>query len=327
MRAVADSLAGVSAGESTPDHIVLDVHALVKQYPGSARRALDGVSLRVARGEVLGLLGPNGAGKTTLIETVTGFRAADSGTVRVLGLDPADPAQRQSLRRRVGLVSQQVGHLRYLSVRETLEYHAALHDDPRSVDEVLAMVGLDEVAGQRVRRVSGGQQRRLDVAVALMGRPELLLLDEPTTGFDPGARRKAWDMIAGLVDEGLSVLLTTHYMEEAARLCERVVVLGGGRVRGEGAPDELARQLHLGTMIRARVPSRFDAGELPESIRLGLIEPGRFDLRTDEPTSALAQLCSWAVDRGIELDELDVRAPSLEESYLALTGEAEAGVR
>ncbi|MCB0878162.1 MAG: ABC transporter ATP-binding protein [Thermoleophilia bacterium] len=301
--------------------VVLDVRDLAKQYPGAAAHALDGVSLQLRRGEVLGLLGPNGAGKTTLIETITGFRRADSGRIRVLGLDPSDRAQLQRLRRRVGLVSQQVGHLRYLSVRETLELHHALHARPRSVDEVLDLVDLVDAADQRVRRLSGGQQRRLDVAVALVGRPELVLLDEPTTGFDPGARRRAWDVIERLASEGTSVLLTTHYMEEATRLADRVVVLGAGRIRGEGTPDTLARELHLGTVIRARVPDELTADELPPTVRVGLVEPGRFELHADEPTEALAQLCSWAVDRGMSLEELDVRAPTLEESYLALTGE------
>jgi ABC-2 type transport system ATP-binding protein len=300
--------------------VVLDARSVAKRYPGAARPALDGVSLQLHRGEVLGLLGPNGAGKTTLIEILTGFRSLDSGEVRVLGLDPTDRHQLRELRRRVGLVSQQVGHLRYLSVRETIELHHALHERPRGVDEVLDLVDLGDAADQRVRRLSGGQQRRLDVAVALVGRPELILLDEPTTGFDPGARRRAWDVVERLAHDGTSVLLTTHYMEEATRLADRVVVLGGGRVRGEGTPDELARELQLGTVIRARVPREVAAGDLPELVRGGLVEPGRFELQASEPTAALAQLCGWAVERGTPLEELDVRAPSLEETYLALTG-------
>jgi ABC-2 type transport system ATP-binding protein len=313
----------VSEPSAKSDDVVLDVRDLVKRYPGAGRPALDGVSLQVRRGEVLGLLGPNGAGKTTLIETVTGFRTADSGSVRMLGgLDPADRRDLREIRRRTGLVSQQVGHLRYLSVRETIELHHALHDDPRPTGEVLALVGLEDAADQRVRRISGGQQRRLDVAVALVGRPELVLLDEPTTGFDPGARRRAWEVIERLARDGTSVLLTTHYMEEATRLADRVVVLGSGHVRGEGTPEELARELHLGTVIRARIPDTFAADELPVQVREGLVEPGRIELRAQEPTAALAQLCGWAVDRGLALEELDVRAPSLEESYLALTGEA-----
>lgn len=307
-------------GPASSDDLVLDVRGLAKRYAGAPAPALDGVDLQLRRGEVLGLLGPNGAGKTTLIECVTGFRRAESGSIRVLGLDPSRRSDVRELRRRVGLVSQQVGHLRYLGVRETLELHHALHERPRSVDEVLDLVELGDVADQRVRRLSGGQQRRLDVAVALVGRPELVLLDEPTTGFDPAARRRAWEVVERLASEGTSVLLTTHYMEEATRLAERVVVLGAGRVRGEGTPDQLARELRLGTVIRARVPHELTADELPHVLRSGLVEPGRIELHADEPTSVLAQLCGWAVDRGMPLEDLDVRAPSLEESYLALTG-------
>jgi ABC-2 type transport system ATP-binding protein len=313
----------VSRHTEPGDDVVLDVCQLVKRYPGATRAALQGVNLQVHRGEVLGLLGPNGAGKTTLIEIVTGFRTADSGTVRVLGLDPTDHAELNELRRRVGLVSQQTSHLRYLTVRETIEMHHAMHANPRDVVEVLEMAGLAEAAGQRVRRLSGGQQRRLDVATALVGRPELILLDEPTTGFDPAARRRAWDVIELLAREGTSVLLTTHYMEEATRLADRVVVLGSGAVQGEGRPQELAQRLQLQTVIRARVPDVLDAQDLPEPLRTGLVEPGRFELHVQSPTPVLAQLCTWAVERGMQLEDLDVRAPSLEESYLTLTEGAE----
>lgn len=301
------------------DDVVLDVCNLVKRYPNAPRAALQGVSLQVRRGEVLGLLGPNGAGKTTLIEIVTGFRTADSGTIRVLGLDPTDRGNLLELRKRVGLVSQQVSHLRYLTVRETIEMHHAMHADPRDVDEVLDMAGLVEAADQRVRRLSGGQQRRLDVATALVGRPELILLDEPTTGFDPAARRRAWGVIERLAKAGTTVLLTTHYMEEATRLADRVVVLGSGLVRGVGRPDELAQRLQLQTVIRARVSEELGAERLPKQLREGLVEPGRIELRVQEPTLVLAQLCGWAVEQGVVLDELDVRAPSLEDSYLTLT--------
>ena len=201
--------------------------------------------------------------------------------------------------------------------------HRAWYDDPRGVDEVLALVGLEDAAGQRVRRLSGGQQRRLDVGVALVGRPDVVLLDEPTTGFDPAARRRAWDVIADLASLGTSILLTTHYMEEATRLADRVVVLGAGRVVGEGTPQALARELQLDTVIRAKVPDAVSHEDLPQLLREGLVEPGRFELRTSgAPTIALALLCQWSLDQDVPLEDLDVRAPSLEESYLALTGEA-----
>jgi len=190
---------------------------------------------------------------------------------------------------------------------------------------VLELVGLEDAADQRVRRISGGQQRRLDVGVALVGRPEVVLLDEPTTGFDPAARRRAWDVIEELARLGTTVLLTTHYMEEATRLADRVLVLGGGRVVGQGTPDQLARELQLDTMIRARVPVAVTGDDLPASLRAGLVEPGRFELQVESPTSVLAELCGWAMERDLPLEELDVRAPSLEEAYLALTGETVAG--
>jgi ABC-2 type transport system ATP-binding protein len=216
-------------------------------------------------------------------------------------------------------VLQQTGHYRYLTVRETVAMHRAWYDEPREVDEVLALVGLEEAADKRVRQLSGGQQRRLDVGVALVGRPEVIFLDEPTTGFDPGARRRTWDVIDELTQLGTSVVLTTHYMEEAARLADRVVVLGGGRIVGEGAPDQLARDLRLGTVVRATLPAGIDASELPVLVRDGLQDDGRFELKVESPAAALAALCSWAVEQDLELVDLDVRAPSLEESYLALT--------
>ncbi|MCW2923115.1 MAG: transporter related [Thermoleophilia bacterium] len=301
--------------------VVLDVRDLVKRYPGADVPAVQGVSLQLHRGEVLGLLGPNGAGKTTTVEILTGFRSRTSGTVSLLGLDPGKRDDLRELRRRVGVVLQHTGHYRYLTARETIAMHRAWYDDPREVDEVVELAGLTECADQRVRKLSGGQQRRLDVGVALVGRPEVIFLDEPTTGFDPAARRRAWDVILELTRLGTSVVLTTHYMEEASRLADRVVVLGAGRVVGSGAPEQLARDLQLGTMIRASLPPEVTPADVPDAIRAGLVAPGRFELRVDAPAEALGQLCTWAVERGLRLEDLDVRAPSLEESYLALTGE------
>ncbi len=315
------------SASSTQDDVVLDVRALRKRYAGASGDALHDVSFELRRGEVLGLLGPNGAGKTTAIEIITGFRRASGGSVRLLGdLDPTRRSDLREIRRRVGYVPQAAGHYRFLTVRETIAMHGAWYDDPRGVDEVLELVGLEDAADQRVRRLSGGQQRRLDVGVALVGRPDVVLLDEPTTGFDPAARRRAWDVIADLARLGTSILLTTHYMEEATRLADCVVVLGGGRVVGEGTPDQLARELRLDTVIRARVPDALTHEDLPAALRAGLVERGRFELRTaGSPTSALAQLCQWSLEQDVPLEELDVRAPSLEESYLALTEEAGVG--
>ena len=170
-----------------------------------------------------------------------------------------------------------------------------------------------------VRRLSGGQQRRLDVGVALVGRPELLFLDEPTTGFDPAARKRTWEIIGELADAGTSIVLTTHYMEEAAALANRVVVLGYGRIVGQGTPEQLAHELQIGTVIRARLPFGITHADLPASLRPGLKEPGVFELEAQEPTKLLGTLCAWALEHGMSLEQLDVRAPSLEESYLALT--------
>jgi ABC-2 type transport system ATP-binding protein len=306
---------------SSQQPVVLEVRGLVKQYPGTTAPAVRDVSLELHAGEVLGLLGPNGAGKTTTIEILTGFRSRDAGEVRLLGLDPAVRADLRQIRRRVGVVLQQTGHYRYLTVRETIAMHQAWHVEPRGVDEVLDLVGLTESADKSVRQLSGGQQRRLDVAVALVGRPELIFLDEPTTGFDPAARRQMWDVLEDLTELGTSVVLTTHYMEEAARLADRVVVIAGGSVVGEGSPERLASELQLGTMIRATLPLDVSVTDLPLVARDGLRADGRFELRVQDPAPVLAELCSWAVEHDVELTDLDVRAPSLEESYLALTGE------
>jgi len=302
---------------------VLVVRDLRKQY-ADGTEALGGISLQLARGEVLAVLGPNGAGKTSLIEVVTGFRSATSGSIDLLGLDPTDRARVQRLRARVAVVAQTTGHLRYLSVRETLDMHRAYYTDARATDELLALVGLEDSAAQRVRQLSGGQQRRLDLAVALVGRPEVVFLDEPTTGFDPAARRRSWEIIANLASLGTSVVLTTHYMEEASTLADRLVVLRAGRIVGEGTPAELADSLALETRITAQLPNDVSAEDLPALIRSALGAGGLFELQTIDPTSALAALTGWAVTRGTALDALRVEPPSLEESYLALTNEAVA---
>ena len=306
---------------SIDDDVVLDVRGLAKQYPGAARPAVRDVSLQLRRGEVLGLLGPNGAGKTTTVEILTGFRDRTGGDVCLLGLDPGQRSSLRALRRRVSVVLQDGGHLRYLTARETIAMHRAYYPDPRGVEEVLELVGLADDADRVVRFLSGGQQRRLDVGIALVGRPEVIFLDEPTTGFDPAARRRLWDVVDELTGLGTSVVLTTHYMEEAARLADRVVVMGAGTVLGEGTPEELGRRLQLATVIRATVPVDVDLEAVPTSVRDGFVEPGHFQLAVPEPTRVLADLCGWAVAQGVELDDLDVRAPSLEESYLALTSE------
>jgi ABC-2 type transport system ATP-binding protein len=301
---------------------VLVVRDLRKQY-SDGTDALAGISFQLARGEVLAVLGPNGAGKTSMVEIVTGSRARTSGSVALLGEDPADRAALQRLRSRVAVVAQSTGHLRYLTVTETLEMHRSYYADPRSLGELLALVGLEDSAHQRVRQLSGGQQRRLDVAVALVGRPEVVFLDEPTTGFDPAARRRSWEVIADLARLGTSIVLTTHYMEEASTLADRVLVLRAGAIVGEGTPEELAGSLALETRISARLPEGVARAELPPLVRAGVQPDGNFVLRTVEPTATLAALTTWAVATGNDLADLRVEPPSLEESYLALTGQAE----
>src|SRR5262245_51765961 len=224
-----------SAPASSGDGGPAAVRGLVKAYSGV--RAVNGVDLDIRRGEIFALLGPNGAGKTTTVEILEGYRARDGGEVTVLGYDPG--RQRAPLKRRIGIVLQSTGVEPYLTVTETIRMYAGFDPDPRPVDEVIGLVGLEEKRSSRVNKLSGGQQRRLDVAIALAGNPELLFLDEPTTGFDPSARREAWEVIKNLATLGKTVLLTTHYMDEAQYLADRVAVISAGRIVAEGDPATL----------------------------------------------------------------------------------------
>jgi ABC-2 type transport system ATP-binding protein len=260
--------------------------------------ALRGVSFEIREGEVFSLLGPNGAGKTTTIEILEGYRRRDGGEVSVLGIDPAHATR--DWRGRIGVVLQSSAMYENLSVRESLALFGGYYERPRPVDEVIAVVGLEDKADVLVRRLSGGQRRRLDFGLALIGDPELIFLDEPTTGFDPAARRAAWDTVRSLRELGKTILLTTHYLDEAEQLSDRVAVLREGRIVATGTPAELTRT--PATEIRYR-------------------ENGRdVVVRTEEPTRVLAELTAQAVERGEELDGLEVRRPSLEEVYLELTG-------
>jgi ABC-2 type transport system ATP-binding protein len=273
----------------------IEVLGLRKAY--GSQEALRGVDFSVARGEVFGLLGPNGAGKTTCVEVLEGYRERSGGTVQVLGSEPGS----RDLRARVGIVLQSCGTYPHLSVRETVEHWATLYPAPRPVREVLELAGLEEVAERRARVLSGGQRRRLDFALALVGDPELIFLDEPTTGFDPAARRAAWDVVRALRDLGKTVLLTTHYLDEAQALADRVAILKDGRILAEGPPDSLGAS-------RYRVAWRDASGTMVE----------RF---TDDPTALLHRLTAAALDRGEKLEELSVTRPSLEDVYLELTME------
>jgi ABC-2 type transport system ATP-binding protein len=295
---------------------VRDIH---KRY--GEVHAVDEVSFSVEAGQVFALLGPNGAGKTTTVEILEGYRKRDSGEVAVLGHDPArrDP----EMRRRIGIVLQSTGVDTYLTVAETIELFRRLYPHPRPLDEVVETVGLQEKRDTRVGKLSGGQQRRMDVAVALAGDPELLFLDEPTTGFDPAARRGAWDMIRNLRSLGKTVLLTTHYMDEAQNLADEVAVIARGRIVARGTPATLGGRDTGGTLIRFRLPPGED---LPESLAAdAAITDGNVEVRTPEPTRTLHELTSWAMRQGIELPSLEVSRPTLEDVYLDITsGEAGA---
>jgi len=296
----------------------IEIDGLRKSYGG--HEAVRGLSLTVQTGEIFAFLGPNGAGKTTTVEILEGFRRRDAGEVRVLGVDP----QRgdRAWRARIGIVLQDGEAQPELTVRETLTLWAAYYPHPRPVEETIGLAGLEEKADDRVGRLSGGQRRRLDVGLALIGDPDLIFLDEPTTGFDPVARRAAWKVIAGLRDLGKTVFLTTHYLDEAQELADRVAIIKAGVIVVEGPPDELGAG-SAETEILFVPPPGVALGELPVSEPVELLD-GRAQLRTQTPTSTLAALCTWAGARGIELERLEVSRPSLEDIYLELVDEGAA---
>ncbi len=300
------------------------VEGLRKDY--GKFRAVDGVSFRVQRGEIYALLGPNGAGKTSTVEILEGHRRRSGGEVRVLGFDPGAGDRR--LRERVGIVLQSGGIDAELSVREMVSLYAGFYARPRDIDETIEHVGLTAKRRARARTLSGGQMRRLDLALALIGDPEVLFLDEPTTGFDPNARRDAWDMIAGLRRSGTTVLLTSHYLDEVQQLADRVGVMSHGHLIEESTPDTLGGRDVAGTVISFRLPSRLRASKVPGGPWDEDPErPGEYTLHTDEPTRVLAALTQWAVGHGVELPQLTAVRPSLEDVYLRITGQDGMGVR
>jgi len=292
---------------------VIEVRGLRKSYDDF--EAVKGIDLHVDRGEVFALLGPNGAGKTTSVEILEGFRNRTGGEVSVLGHDPA--RHDVELRRRIGIVLQSTGVDPYLTVLESIEMYSGYYPEPRAADEVLELVGLLEKRDVRVLKLSGGQQRRLDVAIALAGDPELLFLDEPTTGFDPSARRHAWEIVRSLTELGKTVFLTTHFMDEAQYLANRVAVIAHGEIVAEGSPQTLAGRNQRLTTIRFKLPP--GAGEPPSFDGVALAD-GVWELRAEDPTSQLHALTSWALERAVHLEDLEVSRPSLEDVYLEITG-------
>ena len=294
----------------------ITVAGLAKSY--GAVRAVKGVSFTVGCGEIFALLGPNGAGKTTTLEILEGFRRRDGGQADVLGLDPGDRATGRALRERIGLVLQDIAVEPYLTVRETIARNAGYYPAPRDVGEVIALAGLAGRERTKVRNLSGGLKRRLDLALGLIGDPELLFLDEPTTGFDPGARRDAWQIVRGLRGRGTTILLTTHYMDEAQALADRVAVMSDGRIVAEGPPSDLGGRARARARIRFALPAGHTAANLPAGATR---EPGDdlVTVQTSTPTQTLHQLTGWALQRGLTLDRLTVDRPSLEDVYLGLT--------
>jgi ABC-2 type transport system ATP-binding protein len=300
-------------GEQDRRETVIEASRLRMSYEGL--EAVRGIDLRVWQGEIFAFLGPNGAGKTTTVEILEGHRRRTGGEVRVLGEDP-QRADRE-WRSRVGVVLQSSRVEQELTVRECLELYAGYYPAPRPVREVIQLVGLEKKAGARGAQLSGGQQRRLDVALALIGDPDLVFLDEPTTGFDPSARRAAWGMIDGLRDLGKTIFLTTHYMDEAEALADRIAVLRAGAIVAEGTPGDLGGRDRAAYQISFTPPAGLQIGALPLPARL--LDSGRILIEAEQVMPALQALSSWAIEQRLDVANLEVRRPALEDVYLELT--------
>lgn len=296
---------------------VIEIEGLVKRYGATA--AVAGIDLIIEEGEVFSLLGPNGAGKTTTVEILEGHRARDAGRVSVLGVDPGTAGR--GFREQIGIVLQESGIDRELTVSEILRLYAPMYPAPRDPDEIIEIVGLVGKEDARVKTLSGGQRRRLDLALGIIGDPRLIFLDEPTTGFDPAARRRAWRLIDRLRSLGTTILLTTHYMDEAHRLADRVAVMADGKIVATGTPEGIG--VRTTARIEFRVPD--DPGGLPEPFASAPRAGGEIRLETDDPTAALHALTGWALERRIPLEGLAVIRPSLEDAYLDLIGGGDDG--
>jgi ABC-2 type transport system ATP-binding protein len=307
--------------DSSPPGLAIEVRDLRKSY--GHLEAVRGITFEVARGEVFCLLGPNGAGKTTVVEILEGYRTRNGGQVRVLGVDPARGTR--ELREQVGIVLQQCGVQNDLTVAELIEMYGRYYSRRRPVDELIELVDLGEKRDVRAKNLSGGQLRRLDLALALVGDPELIFLDEPTTGFDPAARRGAWSVVRLLCELGKTVFLTTHYMDEAQFLADRVAVMRAGEIIASGRPQELGGRNLRPAEIRFSLPGEWSLGDLPELPGDRSIKGEAVLVLTREPVLATQRLTTWALDRGVELGHFSVTQPSLEDIYLELTGGAPGG--
>jgi ABC-2 type transport system ATP-binding protein len=295
----------------------IEVRGLVKHY--GAVEAVRGVDLTIESGEVFALLGPNGAGKTTTVEILEGFLPRTAGDVTVLGVDPATAGR--DFRERIGIVLQSSAVNNELSVRETLRHFAPMYRAPLAVDDVIELVGLGEKADARVKTLSGGQRRRIDLALGIIGDPDLIFLDEPTTGFDPSARRRSWSLVDDLRSLGKTILLTTHYMDEAQNLADRVAVIVDGVIVAQGHPDTIGERQESATLIEFRVAPGTKGMPDPFSCDAD----GLVVVRVEDVVAALHDLTSWALRTGITLERLAVTRSSLEDAYLDLTGENHAG--
>lgn len=291
----------------------IEVTGLAKSY--GSQVAVDCIDLTVEPGEVFALLGPNGAGKTTTVEILEGHRTADQGSVKVLGFDPRTGGGR--FRDRIGIVLQTTAIEPELTVTEALDIYAGMYSRRRPVPELIELVGLEEKARARIKTLSGGQQRRLELALGLVGDPDLIFLDEPTTGFDPSARRHAWATIENLASLGKTILLTTHYMDESQHLADRLAIIVRGKIVAEGTPNDLVRMYESDALIRFALPEHLSPVELP--VEPTGIDDGVVEFRTATPTQVLGRLTRWAVESGFELDHLTVHRSTLEDVYLELT--------
>ncbi len=292
----------------------ITVRGLVKTYGDT--RAVDGIDLDVESGQVFALLGPNGAGKTTTVEILEGHRQPTAGEVSVMGMNPQ--AEGARYRERIGIVLQETAVERELTVTETLDFYGGVYPRRRPSGELIDLVGLKEKANARIKSLSGGQQRRLELALGLVGDPDLLFLDEPTTGFDPSARRQAWSIVENLASLGKTILLTTHYMDEAQFLADEIAIIAQGEIVAQGTPRQLVNRSAARARIRFTLPEGVVVGELP--VTPSNVYDRMVEMEVEAPTSSLHQLTSWAMERSVELDQLSVDRPSLEDVYLELTG-------